>query len=74
MKKKPVKVLPEEVALLKKLRDKALVEEEKKKRKQWIQKLMAADEAVRDVPVSTEVLDPKEVFQKIAERLVEEGF
>ncbi|ANH78694.1 hypothetical protein [Candidatus Chlamydia sanziniae] len=72
MKAKKIKEQSAEVALLKKLRDKALVVEERKKRQTWVEKLVAMSEPIRDVHPQ-ELPETPYLFQAIAEKIVEEG-
>ncbi|WP_348663216.1 hypothetical protein [Chlamydia vaughanii] len=72
METKKIKELSAEAELLKKLRDKALVLEEQKKRKVWVEKLMTLPESTRDIS-HCEVADTPEVFRAIAEKIYEEG-
>ncbi|WP_375793897.1 hypothetical protein O1W69_02275 [Chlamydia sp. 12-01] len=72
METKKTKELSAEAELLKKLRDKALVLEEQKKREVWVEKLIAMPESARDIS-HCEVPDTPEVFRAIAEKICEEG-
>ncbi|BAE80916.1 conserved hypothetical protein [Chlamydia felis Fe/C-56] len=72
METKKTKELSAEAELLKKLRDRALVLEEQKKRKVWVEKLVAMPESTRDIS-HCEVPDTPEVFRAIAEKICEEG-
>lgn len=73
MKEKKVLELSPEATLLKKLRDRAISQQETQKRKAWIEKLAAMPESTRDYLEPQAHLEPSQLFRKVAERLLEEG-
>ncbi|AAF39012.1 hypothetical protein C6H88_00710 [Chlamydia muridarum str. Nigg] len=73
MKEKKVLELSPESALLKKLRDRAISQQETQKRKFWIEKLAAMPESTRDYLEIKDAPEPSHLFRKVAERLLKEG-
>ena len=73
MKEKKVLEISPEAALLKKLRDRAISQQEIQKRKSWVEKLAAMPVSTRDHMEAKESPEPSQLFRKIAERLIEKG-
>ncbi|AAD19034.1 hypothetical protein CpB0927 [Chlamydia pneumoniae TW-183] len=72
MEAKKIKELSKEAQLLKKLREKSRVLDEKNKRKAWVAKLVAMPESIREIEKEERVETPQ-LFQAIAEKILEEG-
>ncbi|WP_192940630.1 hypothetical protein [Candidatus Chlamydia corallus] len=72
METKKIKELSREAQLLKKLREKAQGLDEENKRKSWVAKLVAMPESLRNVK-KEELVETPELFQTIAEKILEEG-